>query len=124
MDSRNSFYYKPFEVRVFTYSTPRAFGESEHKPYGENLPWANYAGITNGHCVAFVIKKPRRELHLYADDKCSEKEMMETIGHELGHLMPNFQFYWDDERKAMTYEHFVGHVYEVNRLIRDYYGQP
>ena len=51
--------------------------------------WKNFAGIDDGECVAFAVKKPK-EIHVYKTDKCSFGELVETIGHEVGHFQSKF----------------------------------
>mgnify|MGYP006919540647 CR=1 FL=1 len=111
-------YYAPLFLKIIGYSTPKDFANSEYKPFGE-IPdeyWKNYAGITEGKMVAFVTKKPN-ELHFYKENDCSFNEMIETIGHELGHFQPKISINLNEENKADRYRLFAKQVYEVCLLI-------
>jgi len=110
--------YAPLFLKIIGYSTPKDFANSEYKPFGE-IPdeyWKDYAGITEGKMVAFVTKKPN-ELHFYKEHDCSFDEMIETIGHELGHFQPKISINLNEENKADRYSLFAKQVYEVCRLI-------
>ena len=110
--------YAPLFLKIIGYLTPKDFANSEYKPFGE-IPdeyWNGYAGITDGKMVAFVTKKPN-ELHFYKEHDCSFDEMIETIGHELGHFQPKISINLNEEDKADRYSLFAKQVYEVCRLI-------
>lgn len=110
--------YAPLFLKIIGYSTPKDFANSEYKPFGE-IPdeyWKDYAGITEGKMVAFVTKDPN-ELHFYKEHDCSFDEMIETIGHELGHFQPKVSINFNEENKADRYSLFAKQVYEVCRLI-------
>ena len=110
--------YAPLFLKIIGYSTPKDFANSEYKPFGD-IPdeyWKDYAGITEGKMVAFVTKNPN-ELHFYKEHDCSFDEIIETIGHELGHFQPKISISLNEENKADRYSLFAKQVYEVCRLI-------
>lgn len=111
-------YYAPLFLKIIGYSTPKHFANSEYKPFGD-IPdeyWKDYTGITDGKMVAFVTKKPN-ELHFYKEYDCSFDEMIETIGHELGHFQHKVSINFNEEDKADRYILFAKQVYEVCCLI-------
>ena len=112
-------YYAPLSLKIIGYATPKAFANSEYKPFGD-IPdeyWKNYAGITEGKMVAFVTKNPN-ELHFYKEHDCSFDEIIELIGHELGHFQPKIVISLNEEIKADRYSLFAKQVYEVSCLIK------
>ncbi len=112
-------YYAPLNLNIFQYQTPKDFANSEYKPFGE-IPaeyWENYAGITVGKIVAFIIKNPN-ELHLFKEHDCSFDELVEIIGHELGHLQPKIVINLNEESKADRYGVFAKQVYDVCCMIK------
>jgi len=113
--------YKPLNLKIIIYLDPKDFANCEYKPFGE-IPdnyWENYAGISDGTCVAFISKKDKC-LCLFKEKDCSDKEILETIAHELGHLKPKLSLFLDEENKANAYEIFVKQVYEIFYIINSY----
>jgi hypothetical protein len=111
-------FYDSLHLKIIEYLTPKDFANSGYKPFGE-IPekyWENYIGITNSKIVAFVTKNPN-ELHFYKEHDCSFGELIETIGHELGHFQPKITIIFNEENKADRFSLFVKQVYDVCQII-------
>ena len=111
--------YEPLNIEISIYNSPKAFATCEYLPFGiiPDEYWEKFAGITDGgKCVTFVVKHPR-ELHIYLQEDCSFEELIETIGHEIGHFQPKFMWNLDEEKKADRWSIFAKDVYNISEII-------
>lgn len=112
--------YTPLSLEIFIYTDPKEFANCKYKPFGE-IPeeyWEGFAGINNGKCTGFAVKNPN-EIHIYVEEWCTDTELIETVGHEVGHLMPKAKVFINEESKAGYYEQFVGDVYRIYCMIKE-----
>lgn len=117
-------------IRIYT--DPMEYALMDEKPFGEIPEGATFAGVvdlddeTKKTDTAGFVSLEDKTIRIYVDPKVNFDDLLETVSHEMGHLVeggfkknppPTFFYAKKHEEKAKHYEKFVMDCYFLTRKI-------
>lgn len=120
-------------ITIDVYRDPMEFAKMEEKPFGDIPEEYQFAGIVDIETGDIGVSKSTgftilddRTIHFYIDPECTFEDLLETVAHELGHLVEGGfkknppqkrRYHRRHEEKAEHYECFVMDSFNLTKLI-------